>query len=474
MQTQNGDLTGYEILQVHPAAPLDLITAVYWRLAGRAQAERATSDPSASATLWTLTRAYEVLSRPPSRSAHDQHYGIPPQHLAPRVPSRRRGMRLLKRRELLENGDPNVDYYEILRVAPGAEQAVIEEAYSVLRNLYIRLVRVGSEPRDLIDCLEEAWAITSDAERRQRYDEARERRKGQVPKHTEPEGGKKVIPGRSSGAVPTAPGNGHATTLPASGPPGFEAEDSPLELVDGAVKSTTDVEQSAGRFKSARSNRETSPVRESTPAPASSGESPATTSRGGLFPATAATATGTTTPDRGAPPGAGIRRRLTGSASVLIRTVRQQWRTMSKREMEQVEAVAERRHPESPPDIDQEDALIQRLSSRSIVAQGAPGNEGGRAAVKLELVEGPGRGACYELGAFPLTLGGDEDCDIALPALAGQRARLLYRDGRFVVYKLAGAPGSEADPDSAPWWILESGDDLRLGPYTLRFTARVD
>lgn len=468
MQAQNGDLTGYDILQVHPAAPLDLITAAYWRLAGRAQAERAASDPSASATLWTLTRAYEVLSRPPSRAAHDQHYGIPPQPLAPTVPSRRKGMRLLKRRKLLDNGDPNVDYYEILRVAPGAEPAVIEEAYSVLRNLYIRLVKLGSEPRDLIDYLEEAWAITSDAERRQRYDEARERRNGQLPKHAPTERGKGKISERSPGAVPTALGEGHAPRKSVAHRLRVEASKAPLRRLDGAPKSTGDVEQSAGRSEGAMPNRETAPAPEPAPEIPSPGAGPATTSRGGMLPATPA---GTATPDNGAPPKAGLWRGLTGSASILMRSVGRQWGNMSKREMEQVQEAAARRHCESPADIDEEDLLVQRLSSGSSSAQGASGTDGGRTAVKLELVEGPGHGACYELVRFPLTLGGDEDCDIALPALAEQRARLLYRDGRFIVYNLAGAWGSEADADPVAWWILESGEDLRLGPYTLRFTV---
>ncbi len=378
MQTQNGDLTGYDILEVHPAAPPDLITAAYWRLAGRAQAERAMNDPLGSAKLWTLTRAYEVLSRPPSRAAHDQHYGIPPQPLTPSVPPRRKG----RRRSLLENGDSNVDYYEILRVAPGAEPPVIEEAYSVLRNLYIRLVKVGSEPRDLIDCLEEAWAITSDAERRQRYDEARERRSGQA----------KVAP----------------------------------------------------------------PVGD-----------PAMTSGSAVLPATPA---GKATPDGGDLPKPGLWRGLAGGASSLMRRVARQWSIISMREMEQVREAAARRHRESAADIDEEDALVQRLSSGSSLVLGAPDDDGARASAKLELVDGPGRGASYELARFPLTLGGDEECDIALPALAEQRARLLYRDGRFVVYSLAGASGSEVDGDPGAWRILESGEDLRLGPYTLRFT----
>ncbi len=457
MQTQNGDLTGYDILQVHPAAPPDLITAAYWRLAGRAQAERATSDPSASATLWTLTRAYEVLSRPRSRVAHDQHYGISPQPLAPSVRSRRKGMSLLKRRKLLETGDPNVDYYEILRVAPGAEPAVIEDAYSVLRNLYIRLVRVGSEPRDLIDCLEEAWAITSDPVRRQRYDEDRERRNGQASNHAQPERGKGKISRQNAGAVPTVLGEGPGPRKSASRRPRLETDDSSL-----------DAGQSAGRFEGARPNREASPVPESPPEVPFPGKGPATTSRGGMLPATPA---GTATTDNGALPRARLLRGLTGSASILMRSVGRQWSNMSKREMEQVQDVAARRHREPPADIDEEDVLVQRLSSGSSSTRGASGNERGRAAVKLEVVEGPGQGACYEWARLPLTLGGDENCDIALPALAEQRARLLYRDGRFVVYNLAGVLGSEHDVDPAAWWILESGENLRLGPYTLRFTV---
>ena len=68
----------YEILQVHPAAPLDLVTAAYWRLADRLQADRG-SDSQAAAALHRLTKAYQTLADPNSRAAYDPSIGLPSQ-----------------------------------------------------------------------------------------------------------------------------------------------------------------------------------------------------------------------------------------------------------------------------------------------------------------------------------------------------------------------------------------------------------
>jgi hypothetical protein len=66
-------------------------------------------------------------------------------------------------------GDASVDYYDILRVLPVAEPVVIKEAYATLRSFYLRLVHLGGEPPVLVDYLEEAFAIVSDAGTRRVY-----------------------------------------------------------------------------------------------------------------------------------------------------------------------------------------------------------------------------------------------------------------------------------------------------------------
>src|SRR6266487_917482 len=60
----------YALLQVHPAAPLELITAVYWRLVGRAGVS-SRGEGAAGNRVRQLERAYQVLSAPEKRAAYD-------------------------------------------------------------------------------------------------------------------------------------------------------------------------------------------------------------------------------------------------------------------------------------------------------------------------------------------------------------------------------------------------------------------
>src|SRR5213594_4733778 len=60
----------YALLQVHPAAPLELMTAVYWRLVGRAGVS-SRGEGAAGNRVRQLERAYQVLSDPEKRAAYD-------------------------------------------------------------------------------------------------------------------------------------------------------------------------------------------------------------------------------------------------------------------------------------------------------------------------------------------------------------------------------------------------------------------
>ncbi len=168
--------TYYKILKIHPAAPLDLITAAYWRLAGELQRRRGT-DASSEAALHQLTGAYQTLVNADARASYNRSIALPAQPLAPQLPRRKQASlswRLLPRRsDASRDGDPGLDYYEILRVDPDADPSIISEAYVILRNHYLRLVHGGSARPELIDFFEEAYAVTSDPDRRSKYDAAR-------------------------------------------------------------------------------------------------------------------------------------------------------------------------------------------------------------------------------------------------------------------------------------------------------------
>jgi len=163
----------YRLLQVHPAAPAELITAVYWRLVGRAQVNR-DKEGSVGARVRQLSRAYEVLSDPKRRAAYDKSIRIgAPQgisQLTAAGPADQRG-----------DGDasvdpdrwPAVDYYQLLRVDPAAELPVIEEAYEVMRSQYQDLVEAGQAAPELLKLLDQAFETTRSPAQRRRYDAKR-------------------------------------------------------------------------------------------------------------------------------------------------------------------------------------------------------------------------------------------------------------------------------------------------------------
>ena len=162
----------YELLHVHPAAPLDLITAAYWRLAEDIQGRRS-SQAEAGMVLHRLTVAYETLASPQSRAEYDALIGLGPPDPLPAATRPRRRRALFSRGG---NGDTpapdhGLDYYEVLRVHRTASRDIVDLAYRTMRDYYLRVVSIGAAPPELLDLLAEAHAVTSDPDLRQRYDE---------------------------------------------------------------------------------------------------------------------------------------------------------------------------------------------------------------------------------------------------------------------------------------------------------------
>jgi len=174
--------THYQILQVHPAAPLDLITAAYWRLVG--QAQTAVPDKASEVAVYHLTRSYQVLADSHSRAEYDVFLGIPSDQLPPQVPKRRKSSWVSAIWQTEPGSapaeDPGVDYYELLRLDPLANSAIIAEAYASMRNCYLRLAELGKVTPALVDLLEEAHEVISDPERRRQYDRARKKAKPSI------------------------------------------------------------------------------------------------------------------------------------------------------------------------------------------------------------------------------------------------------------------------------------------------------
>jgi hypothetical protein len=82
----------------------------------------------------------------------------------------------------------------------------------------------------------------------------------------------------------------------------------------------------------------------------------------------------------------------------------------------------------------------------------------------------------FEIRASPLTLGSGDHCDIRVDSdegrIAAEEARLWVQKGRLVYHKLTTLSAMATEGVTSGWVILESGEDLTLGPYRIVFQVR--
>ena len=164
--------TAYSLLQVHPAAPAELISAAYWRLIGRAQVSGGEKGAS-GAVIRELNRAYKTLSDPEKRAAYDRSLKILPSAALAGTPTDSTPDTESNGQIGTPNGGAAPDYYEILRVDPAAEAGVIEGAYEVMRSRYQALIEAGEGAPDVLELLERAFQTTRNPEQRRIYDAGR-------------------------------------------------------------------------------------------------------------------------------------------------------------------------------------------------------------------------------------------------------------------------------------------------------------
>lgn len=72
------------------------------------------------------------------------------------------------------------DYYEILQVSPNAEQSVIEAAYRRLAREYHPDVNKNLDASERMRCLNEAFEVLGNPEKRAEYDRRRKTQTGGV------------------------------------------------------------------------------------------------------------------------------------------------------------------------------------------------------------------------------------------------------------------------------------------------------
>ena len=473
--------THYQILQVHPAAPLDLITAAYWRLVGQAQA--ATPDKASEVAVYHLTRSYQVLADSHSRAEYDVFLGIPSDQLPPQVPKRRKSSWVSAIWQTEPGSaaaeDPGVDYYELLRLDPLANPAIIAEAYTSMRNCYLRLVELGKVTPALVDLLEEAHEVISDPEKRRQYDRARKKAKPSISSN----GARAANPENSNGG----PIKGQCAEAPASSSDGTGRRkgSSPAKVNRNRAKD----ESGASKAIRAKTQLGTKPVGKSRSVVHQEGKAAAEPSKRGdkatalkPVPERAADDNGRsshgTAQNAGADAGATLRAVQSlalSSASALARGGKNSISVVGKAS-QMLRNIFLDVEPQTEDGLspEEEEALLERLSQMPEATDPAdpePRSMRTGPLARVTLIGGPGLGREFEVEAVPFTLGEDAGCDIALPGLAAQQARLLHQNGHFILYSLSDEPGTSIHGESVNWAVLQHGDSFEIGPYQMRFDS---
>lgn len=161
-------VNAYSFLGVHPSAPNDLVNTAYWMTASDLQKRRA-ADESVDATLYTLTRCYELVASPQARAEYDAFIGlsVTPVMARPLSQIQRSLLSRLLRRRIANS---SFDCYEMIGLDPTAPDRMLPEAYKIMRDQYLRAPDTRRRVR-LLSLLDEAYGMLSDGEERRRYDE---------------------------------------------------------------------------------------------------------------------------------------------------------------------------------------------------------------------------------------------------------------------------------------------------------------
>ncbi len=165
MSTQHAPpVDPYRVLELHPAAPRELIVEAYWRLIARHKG-RAISTAADDAIV-EINAAYALLIDDAARAAYDQEHGLT-QLKRPHVRISR------KRRDVLGLGGTAItvashsDYYHLLWVDRDADTEIIDVAHDVLSR---KAIGHSAEDGFLRDLQEEAYLTLRNPPRRAQYD----------------------------------------------------------------------------------------------------------------------------------------------------------------------------------------------------------------------------------------------------------------------------------------------------------------
>ena len=416
MSTATDSVDFYQLLHVAPGAPLELISASYWRLTVELQRAE-TSDQQTRLLLYHLSHAYRVLSDARARAAYDNSLPGRPAAVRP-TPARRRRrgllLRFLDRRH--GNSPAEEDYYSLLGLHPQASATMVTEAYSIMRDYYLRLLRSGRMPATRLLSLNEAYRVISDPAGRSQYDKRL----------------KKVAPEKTPGE-PSPPAR------------------LPKEKAKPQPRARTSRKKAVAKSRPAAN---------------------AVNSR--RLPAL----------HLGAKARAGARLSVTLaglSLAALWRTLKWAARTSGRaalrvagwartslaamRANRPTRPHAQRRRGAASERERIEELIVSRLTQDQRLARQR--NGAGADGLTASFVDEQPGGVQFVV-AGPATIGSGEDCDIQLTGVDAHTARLLLRDGQFLLLRLARSGGLVLNGSPIEIAVLRDEDVLECGNYRLR------
>jgi predicted component of type VI protein secretion system len=92
---------------------------------------------------------------------------------------------------------------------------------------------------------------------------------------------------------------------------------------------------------------------------------------------------------------------------------------------------------------------------------------------RLVIASGLRQGESLEIGARPRRLGSSPSCDLVLASddgsIAPQEARVWVSEGRLMYHKLTRLATFATDSPPGGWFVLQPGEEMRVGPYSLIF-----
>ena len=92
---------------------------------------------------------------------------------------------------------------------------------------------------------------------------------------------------------------------------------------------------------------------------------------------------------------------------------------------------------------------------------------------RLIVDDGRQQGETLEVGARPRRIGSSPNCDLVLASedgsIAPEEARVWVSEGRLMYHKLTRLTTFVSDGPVGGWFILQHGDEIRVGPYRLVF-----